>query len=110
MIVNRKGFTLAEIMVVIAIIGLLAAIAVPNFVKSRAAAQKTSCIANLKQIAGAKQMWAIDQNKTGSDVPGWDDLVSDDRKKQPLCPAGGSYTIGDVDSEPTCDYGNGHNL
>ena len=57
---NKKGFTLVEIMIVVAIIGLLAAIAIPNFIKARETAQKNACIANLKQIQGAIQVWAID--------------------------------------------------
>ena len=57
---NRKGFTLVEIMIVVAIIGLLAAIAIPNFVRARTTAQRNACIANLKQIQGAVQVWAID--------------------------------------------------
>lgn len=57
---SRKGFTLVEIMIVVAIIGLLAAIAIPNFIRARQTAQKNACIANLKQIQGAIQVWAID--------------------------------------------------
>ena len=64
---NRKGFTLVEIMIVVAIIGLLAAIAIPNFVKARQTALKNACIANLKQIQGAIQVWAIDQGKGDTD-------------------------------------------
>ena len=56
---HQAGFTLVEIMIVVAIIGLLAAIAIPNFVKSRAMAQKNACIANLKAIDGAMNLWAI---------------------------------------------------
>ena len=57
---NKKGFTLVEIMIVVAIIGLLAAIAIPNFIRARTTAQRNACIANLKQIQGAIQVWAID--------------------------------------------------
>ena len=65
---NRKGFTLVEIMIVVALIGLLAAIAIPNFVRARTKAQTNACIANLKQIQGAIQVWAIDQGKTDTDT------------------------------------------
>src|SRR4051794_31623038 len=61
---RKAGFTLVEIMIVVAIIALLAAIAIPNFVKARTASQKTACIANMKQIEGAKATWAMETKKT----------------------------------------------
>ena len=60
----HSGFTLVEIMIVVAIIGLLAAIAIPNFIKARQASQKAACVANLKTIDGAKATWALEARKT----------------------------------------------
>jgi competence protein ComGC len=84
--------------------GLLAAIAVPNFIKARDTAQKNRCINNLRQIDAAKQQWALEKNKTASDVPTWEDLQPYlGKSKVPLhCPKGGEYTIGAVNQQPTC--------
>ena len=108
---RNAAFTLVEIMIVVAIIGLLAAIAIPNFVKARTASQKNACIANLKQIDGAKATWALEQKKTNTDSPGNTDLYGSSNyiRDQPTCPGGGSYTLGDVQTKPVCTVA-GHTL
>ena len=101
---SHASFTLVEIMIVVAIISLLAAIAIPNFVKARASAQKNSCIANLKQIAGAKDTWALEAKKASSDVPTEADLIGSGLyiRTMPLCPLNGTYTLGAVSAAPKC--------
>ncbi|HYV36698.1 MAG TPA: prepilin-type N-terminal cleavage/methylation domain-containing protein [Gemmataceae bacterium] len=103
--VRSTGFTLVEIMIVVAIIGLLAAIAIPNFVKARTASQRAACIANLKQIEGAKATWALENKKTGTDTPTTADLYGPTKyiRDEPSCPAGGTYSINAVDARPTCN-------
>jgi prepilin-type N-terminal cleavage/methylation domain-containing protein len=110
---NRKsGFTLVEIMIVVAIIGLLAAIAIPNFVKARTTAQKNACINNLRQIDGAKEQWALENKKSaGTDTASATAAINEYIKGQttPKCPAGGTYTYNAVDTAPTCGI-DGHSL
>src|SRR6266446_5060864 len=102
--VKTSGFTLVEIMIVVAIIALLAAIAIPNFVKARTASQRAACIANLKQIEGAKATWALENKKTGTDAPTAADLYGPTKyiRDEPTCPASGTYSINTVDARPTC--------
>src|SRR5262245_53210562 len=71
---TRWGFTLLETMVVIMVIGVLLAIALPNFVRARRTSHTKACIANLKQIDAAKQQWAMDNNQPGSATPSATDL------------------------------------
>ena len=99
---NKKAFTLVEIMIVVAIIGLLAAIAIPNFVQARKRAQTNSCIANLKQIQGAISLWALDNGKSDSDTVTMANLVSTYIKATPTCPLTGSYVLTTVGANPTC--------
>jgi len=66
---SKRGFTLIEIMIVVAIIGLLAAIAIPNFVHARSTSQQNACINNLRQIDGAKQEWALENKANATASP-----------------------------------------
>jgi len=68
---KTAGFTLVEIMIVVAIIGLLAAIAIPNFVKARENAQLNSILNNLRIIEGAKDQWALESKKGTGDTASW---------------------------------------
>ena len=105
---RRSAFTLVEIMIVVAIIGLLAAIAIPNFIKAREASQKNACIANLRQMDGAKNTWALEQKKVSTDVPGDTDIFGATLyiRDKPGCPANGTYSLLSVSAKPTCTVGN----
>ena len=103
---DERGFTLIEIMIVVLIIGILLAIAVPNFVKARETSRAKSCVSNLKQIDSAKEQWAMDNKKTTGDVPVMGDLAGGGNtyiKKVPTCPSTTvAYTVNGVGTDPTC--------
>ena len=100
-------------MIVVAIIGLLAAIAIPNFVRARETAQRNTCINNLRQIDGAKQQWAMETRQSGTALPVETDigpyLGRAGTTANIVCPSAGStatfatsYAINPVTNAPTC--------
>ena len=100
------GFTLVEIMIVCSLIGMLAAIAIPNFIRARQSSQTNVCINNLRQIHSAIQTWAM-ETKKGANSPVVEDDVLPYLKNRALCPAGGttfanSYELTDVATDPAC--------
>ncbi len=111
---NRR-FTLVEIMVVVAILGILATIAVPNWINTRKEARKKGCLNNLRQIDAAKQQWAMDSNAADTDAPNWNDLVNTSSpgtsymRTTPFCRENGSYVIGNLIAIPSCNI-SGHSL
>jgi len=107
---KKKGFTLVEIMIVVLIIGILLAIAVPNFVKARERSRTKTCVGNLKQMDSAKEQWAMENKKAEGDACADTDIAPDYIKAMPECPSGGTYDVGNIGDNPTCSLGGDHSL
>jgi prepilin-type N-terminal cleavage/methylation domain-containing protein len=108
---HKAGFTLIEIIIVVAIIGVLCVIAVPRFVHARVESQMNVCISNLREIDGAKRQWAIENKAAATTTPGITDLqpyIGRGTGVLPTCPAtsntnfASSYTIGSLQVSPVC--------
>ena len=101
---GRRGFTLLEILIVVAIVGILVGLAIPNFLKSRTQARKQMCIENLSQIESAKQVWGVERGKKEGDIPTETDLIGNDKyiKRMPECAGGGVYDFKSIGTTATC--------
>jgi prepilin-type N-terminal cleavage/methylation domain-containing protein len=99
---RSKGFTLVEIMIVVLIIGILMAIAVPNFIKARQGSRQKTVIANLKQLDSAKEQWAMETGKVAGAACVDADLIPTYLKNNPDgTPVTGDYLPNAVGAEPT---------
>jgi prepilin-type N-terminal cleavage/methylation domain-containing protein len=106
------GFTLVEIMIVVAVIALLAMIAIPNFLKARNSARVKACISNLRMLNTAKAQWAFETKQVSTATPVNTDVTPYLRFEQwPECPANGSYRLRRLSRTPTCTlFNDGHTL
>jgi hypothetical protein len=111
---GSQSFANLALLPAVAVPAMLAAVAIPNFVKARSTSQENACINNLRQIDAAKNQWALEKGKktgdpcTEEDIKPYIRLI---RGQLPKCPAGGTYTIGPVGETPTCSLSSlGHVL
>ncbi len=109
---NRNGFTLTEIMIVVAIIGLLATMAMPAYVRARGSSQEAVCLNNLRVIHSAKTQHAVEESKQNGEVV--EPVDVDPYLKRPFTkmeePAGTAYELRRVGEDPICVFGGSHAL
>lgn len=97
------AFTLLEIMIIAAVIGIMAMIAVPNFLKAHTTAQQKACIKQLHSLSESKHQWAFENQKLPTATPTAAQLqVYFGKNRMPTCPTQGTYTLRPVNREPLC--------
>jgi prepilin-type N-terminal cleavage/methylation domain-containing protein len=103
---SKRGFTFLEIMIVVGIVGMLVTMAMPNFLRTRALAQKNVCIENMLQLESAKQLFALEKGKSSGYTVVDAELFGDGlfMKRKPECPAGGDYDLALIGTNTTCSY------
>jgi prepilin-type N-terminal cleavage/methylation domain-containing protein len=104
---KKNGFTLVEIMIVVAIIGLLMAMVIPSFVRARQTSQRDVCINNLRLISGAKSQWALEYGVSSGGACNAADIIPYLKKAaMPVCPVGDApYIINAIATAPQCSSG-----
>lgn len=100
----QSGFTLVEMMIVVAIVGLLCAIAIPNFLKARNLSRLRICVNNLRQIDSAKDQWALENGLSTGDACAIDDIMPYLRRTEPKCPVGtAAYIVNKIGTTAECN-------
>ena len=103
------GFTLIEIMIVVMLIGVLMAIAIPSFQKATETSRAKSCSETLRKLETAKEQWALETRATAESTPTAADLISEyllgKENSMPQCPSGGTYSLNNMSNPPTCSIG-----
>lgn len=112
---RRRGFTLVEVTIVLAIIGIIIAIALPTWLRQREISRGTTCQENLTKIDGAVEAYATEfKLPNGAAINYPNDLLDPDGsgasnhgylRSEPRCPSSGSYTVAAIGEAPTCSIG-----